>query len=385
MTSKATRIGGLGGGRIALACGLLAGAVALSGCQNRQAPLDWDLRRAESFSTAEAALAASGRPQAERTAVARRGETVAAMAQRVGVDAVALAQQNALNTDTRLRGGETLVLPGAPGMAAAPMMPSEIAVTPLGGETGGDAVRHQVQRGETAFTIARLYNVSSRALAERNNLGPDMEVREGQVLVIPTATADAPAERTAALTPSPLPAPTPAPTPAPQPTTSAPGQGTPTPVPPSAAEPLPTSRPEPAGQATAAATPPAPPVADMQAERTERPRLAMPVEGRIIRAYSRGRNDGIGIGAPAGTAVRAAAAGTVAAITRDTDQVPIMVVRHANNLLTVYANIDDIRVERGASVRAGQTLATVRSGDPSFLHFEVREGFESVDPMPFLQ
>jgi murein DD-endopeptidase MepM/ murein hydrolase activator NlpD len=83
--------------------------------------------------------------------------------------------------------------------------------------------------------------------------------------------------------------------------------------------------------------------------------------------------------------VRAAAAGTVAAITRDTDQVPILVVRHENNLLTVYANIDDIRVERGARVTSGQTLATVRQGDPSFLHFEVREGFESVDPMPYLQ
>jgi murein DD-endopeptidase MepM/ murein hydrolase activator NlpD len=111
----------------------------------------------------------------------------------------------------------------------------------------------------------------------------------------------------------------------------------------------------------------------------------MPVQGRIIRAYARGRNDGVGIGAPAGTEVRAASEGTVAAITQDTDQVPILVLRHANNLLTVYANIDDIRVARGDRVSRGQVLATVRRGDPSFLHFEVREGFESVDPMPYLQ
>ncbi|HHX91301.1 MAG TPA: M23 family metallopeptidase, partial [Paracoccus sp.] len=163
----------------------------------------------------------------------------------------------------------------------------------------------------------------------------------------------------------------------------APGQGSPTPVPPSASQPLPAENPAPAGQGALATT--TPPVADMSGQRTDGARLAMPVDGRIIRAYARGRNDGIGIGAPAGAQVRAAAAGTVAAITQDADQVPILVVRHDNNLLTVYANIDDIRVERGARVTRGQNLATVRQGDPSFLHFEVREGFESVDPMPYLQ
>jgi murein DD-endopeptidase MepM/ murein hydrolase activator NlpD len=381
MTRTASRIGGRSG----IAGGLLLGAFALTACQN-PGPLDWDLRRNDAFSTAEAArTAAVSRPEPDargvinypgyQVAVARRGETVREIAQRLGVDAQALARQNALETETLLRGGETLVLPG--GTAPAAGAPgSEIAVSPLGATAAGaEPIRHQVQRGETAFTIARLYNVSSRALAEWNGLGPDMEVREGQTLLIPTArTEDQPAERTAAL---------PAETGTAFTDTTAPGRGSPTPPPPSASQPLPAEDPEPAGQATAAA--PQPPVADMRAERSEGPRLAMPVEGRIIRAYARGRNDGIGIGAPAGTPVRAAAGGTVAAITRDTDQVPIMVVRHDNNLLTVYANIDDIRVERGASVRSGQTIATVRPGDPSFLHFEVREGFESVDPMPFLQ
>jgi len=27
----------------------------------------------------------------------------------------------------------------------------------------------------------------------------------------------------------------------------------------------------------------------------------------------------------------------------------------------------------------------VRSGESSYLHFEVRKGFESVDPLPYLQ
>ena len=110
----------------------------------------------------------------------------------------------------------------------------------------------------------------------------------------------------------------------------------------------------------------------------------MPVQGSIIRPYKKGENEGIGIAAAAGSTVSAADDGTVAAITRDTDQVPILVLRHEGNLLTVYAGVDNIRVEKGDTVKRGQKIAEVRAADPSFLHFEVREGFDSVDPIPFL-
>ncbi len=48
-----------------------------------------------------------------------------------------------------------------------------------------EPLRHTVERGETAFTIARLYSVTPRALAEWNGLPADMSVREGQILMIP--------------------------------------------------------------------------------------------------------------------------------------------------------------------------------------------------------
>jgi murein DD-endopeptidase MepM/ murein hydrolase activator NlpD len=103
-----------------------------------------------------------------------------------------------------------------------------------------------------------------------------------------------------------------------------------------------------------------------------------------VRAFQKGKTDGIDISASAGTPVKAAAAGTVAAITRDTDQVPILVIRHSGNLLTVYAGIDDIKVAKGDSVSRGQQIATVRAADTTFLHFQVREGTLSVDPMTYL-
>jgi murein DD-endopeptidase MepM/ murein hydrolase activator NlpD len=128
-------------------------------------------------------------------------------------------------------------------------------------------------------------------------------------------------------------------------------------------------------------------VADLGASRTaaSSSKLAMPVGGQIIRPYSKGKNDGVDIGASAGASVAAAGDGTVAAITKNTEGVPIVVIRHADNLLTVYGGIDGVTVAKGATVKRGQPIAKVRTGNPAFVHFEVRQGFDSVDPMKYLQ
>ena len=106
------------------------------------------------------------------------------------------------------------------------------------------------------------------------------------------------------------------------------------------------------------------------------------MSGAVIRPFEAGANDGVDFAAAAGTPVSAAAGGTVAAITEDTEGVPILVLRHSGSLLTVYANIADLSVSKGDTVSAGQTIAAVREGGS--LHFEVREGFEAVDPVEYL-
>ncbi|MEN8936229.1 MAG: M23 family metallopeptidase, partial [Planktotalea arctica] len=164
--------------------------------------------------------------------------------------------------------------------------------------------------------------------------------------------------------------------------TTSPGTGTPTPTPPSATQPLPQE--ETPVAAAPIETPPAPEL-EKPTKAVAAARMGFPVQGPIVREYTKGKNDGIGIGASAGTPVKAAAAGTVAAITENTDNLPIIVVKHPNNLLTVYANVDGLKVKKGDSVARGQQLAAVRAGSSDFLHFEVRKGFDSVDPLPYLQ
>lgn len=389
-----------------------ASATLLTACGDQ--PLDFDLRGiGGGFSTADAATGPlANRPKPDdrgvisypnyQVAVARRGDTLGDVAKRVNVDPAALARFNGINIDDTLRKDEIIALPRrvaepSPATGAAssgPIQPVDISSLAGGAidrapatpgvqtaalppatnapqaQTGQEPVRHKVERGETAYTVARLYNVPVKALSEWNGLGADFAVREGQFLLIPVAKQNPPARKAT-------------PAPSATATTTAPGTGTPTPTPPSAAKPLPkddTAKPTPAAKA------PSKPVADVG--KTTKPakatKMTTPVTGSIIRGYAKGRNEGINIKAAAGTPVKAADSGTVAAITKSAEGVPIVVVRHAGNLLTVYANVTDVSVAKGDSVGRGQQIAKLRSGDDAYVHFEVREGFDSVDPAPFL-
>ncbi len=62
----------------------------------------------------------------------------------------------------------------------------------------------------------------------------------------------------------------------------------------------------------------------------------------------------------------------------------IVLLRHADNIYTVYSNVAQVKLTKGDKVTRGQPLGVVAEGTPSYLHFEVRKGTQSVDPKPFL-
>jgi len=331
-----------------------------------------------------------------RVAVARTGDSVRDVAARVGVDAARLADFNGLFPDYRLREGEVLALPGdggAPGgrdiesiaaqaidsagTGAAPGAGSGAVSTaplPPPGTGAGSPLRHRVGPGETAFSIAAQYGVSPRTLAEWNGLGPDFAVREGQFLLIPTGagtrtaeTADAgqpSGEERAAADVAPV--------------VSPPGRRSETPTPPSAADPLPE-------EPRDVAPPPSPRLDQFQSAGRNDARFLRPVEGEVLRGYGTDGNEGIDIAVPPGTTVRAAGDGEVALISRSVGDSLIVLVRHEDNLYTVYSNVSGSEVEKGQRVTRGQPIGRVIEGSPSFLHFEVRRGTESTDPSAFLE
>lgn len=394
--SKVSRFSGF---RVGTSLSLLA---LLAACSE---PLDLDMRGLINggFNTADAARAATTpRPEPDdrgvisypnyQVAVARRGDTLAQLASRVGLPADELARYNGVQTGDPLRAGEIIALPrrvtepspATGAVTTGPIRPaSEIDITTLASDaidrsaptpaaerpapqTGSEPIRHQVKRGETAFTISRLYNVSVRSLAEWNGLDSSFTLREGQFLLIPVVTAAAPVREN---TPPP------------------PGTGSPTPEPPSASQPLPDAptAPPAAAASTAAAAAPVANVGKPTTASASNAAMSFPVQGSIIREYAKGRNDGIDIGASVGTTVKAASSGQVAAITRNTDGINILVIRHPDNLLTVYTHVDNITVAKGDAVSRGQSIAKVADFEPSRVHFEVRDGFDSVDPMGYLR
>ncbi|WP_411957949.1 peptidoglycan DD-metalloendopeptidase family protein [Paracoccus homiensis] len=343
--------------------------------------------------TAQAAAQAQPRPAPDnrgiisypdyQVVIARAGETPASIANRLGLGGDELARHNAIPVGAQLQEGSLLVLPrrvqgGTPATTTTvsstgrvtdpfagqgikqPEVPGKSA--PASQEPAPKAApqpkQHQVASGETAWSIARKYDVSVDDLAKWNGLPANMSLRVGQRLLIPVAGQKPPN---------------------PTDVTTAPGSGSPTPRPPSAAAPLPKE------DTVAAATPaPKTDAPDLGATRTEASggRFAMPVSGAIIRVYEKGKNDGIDIAATSGTPVKAAGSGSVAAVTRDTNGVPIVVLRHNGGLMTVYTGLKDLSVAKGDNVSSGQSIGT--AGDAGFVHFEVRRGYDSVDPENYL-
>ncbi|MEM8980170.1 MAG: peptidoglycan DD-metalloendopeptidase family protein [Pseudomonadota bacterium] len=385
----------------------MASIVLVAGCSSG---FDIDFRdifRSDADTTAASQATAASRPvpdergvisyETYQVVVAKRADTVATVAQRIAMAPETLARFNGVRVNDSLREGEILAIPSNVELKEAGIPnPGQVDVTTLAGaaidnaeaaqtpntsglpDTGVEPIRHRVARGETAFTIARLYGVSPRDLATWNGLGSDLEVREGQFLLIPVQAPDAEVAQSGV---------------------TAPGTGSATPTPPSASQPLPVSTATAAAGTAASAAPSAVPrpqtsgstassganIGASTSASASNAKFVFPVSGNIIRDYKKGVNDGIDIQASPGAPVKAAESGTVAAITRNTDQVPIIILRHTGGLLTVYANVDDVKVAKGDSVSRGQTIASIRKAEPVFLHFEVRRGLESTDPVPFLE
>ena len=100
-------------------------------------------------------------------------------------------------------------------------------------------------------------------------------------------------------------------------------------------------------------------------------------------------NSGIALATTAGTAVNAAAEGTIAFV-GETNGAVMVVVNHRNGLQTRYGNLDNVSLTVGATVSAGSQLGTVVGADSaqSFVYFEVRtnsnEGWIARDPGLYL-
>jgi murein DD-endopeptidase MepM/ murein hydrolase activator NlpD len=117
-----------------------------------------------------------------------------------------------------------------------------------------------------------------------------------------------------------------------------------------------------------------------------------PVRGRIISAFGSKpngeRNDGINLAVPEGTSVKAAEAGTVIYAGNElAGYGNLVLIRHADGWVSAYAHNSEILVKRGDKVARGQTIgkagATGSVNAPQ-VHFELRKGAKPVNPLDYL-
>lgn len=125
--------------------------------------------------------------------------------------------------------------------------------------------------------------------------------------------------------------------------------------------------------------------------------LDWPVSGRVVYSFGRARQsngttiryNGIGIGAAAGSAVRAVEAGTVEMAAPFEGYGPTVVVSHGGGYYSLYLYLRDIQVRPGTQITKGQVIGTVGGeGTPEGAHveFQIREpGGAAVDPISWLR
>ncbi len=228
-------------------------------------------------------------------------------------------------------------------------------------------IQHTVAKGQTLWRIARTYGVSPQELAEINNLPDPTKLEVGQALWIPGA------ERV-------LEVPTP-------------GTVTVATPKPAARKPPPAVEHKTADVKPVAAKEDAPDADDADEQpkvEVKHSRFIWPVKGPVESPFGvRGssQHDGIDIKAPPGSAIIAADAGEVIYSGVQRGYGNLVLLKHADGLITIYAHNTENEVKVGAHVGKGDRIASVgqtgRATNPH-LHFEVRKDRIPRNPLFFL-
>jgi lipoprotein NlpD len=286
-----------------------------------------------------------------------------------------------------------------PAPAPAPRPPAAQAVPPAAALAPG---LYLVRRGDTLYSIALEHGVDHRDLAQWNRLDDPARIRAGQVLrVAPPEERGAVQVGTArvlgAIEARPI------------------GPGTP--AQPSAAPAdaamktspkalrLPYSEQnlallaksdaapgaKPAPQPVAAVPRPEPP--RVAARDPEIGELAWPARGALLAEFSETRSkDGVGskgidIGGKLGDPIVAAAPGKVIYVGSNIQGLgKFIVIKHANEVSTVYAHAREILVKVDQQVARGQRIAELgdTEADRPKLHFQLRKLGKPLDPLQYL-
>lgn len=216
--------------------------------------------------------------------------------------------------------------------------------------THGNGIYHTVKKGETLWRISKIYGVDVKDLASANAIKSPSDLEAGRRIFIPSASAVKPFNKQTKNKRA-------------------------TTVIPVALE----------------------SVTDVEKKHLNnrvslsREKFLWPVTGSISSRFGLRdgvRHDGIDIRVPEGTPVKAADAGQVAYISKNMRGYGnIIILKHSDGFYTVYAHNRNNLVNPGDMVDKGAVIAMAgRAGNAGVaqLHFEVRQGRHTLDPLFYL-
>ena len=205
---------------------------------------------------------------------------------------------------------------------------------------------YAVKRGDTLYSIALEHGADYRELAQWNSLDDPTKLRVGQVLLVK---------------------------PPPQPSVVIGSGRHGGRIESRAIDPPSVQKPPPAAPAPVAREEPKLEVAPLQ--------FLWPVKGKLLAGFAEPRQKGIDIEGRIGDPVIAAAAGRVTYVGSGIPGLgKLVVIRHDQGFITVYAHNKDILVKEQQAVARGQRIAEL--GEK--LHFQIRKGAAAVDPLLYL-
>src|SRR5919112_3559470 len=112
-----------------------------------------------------------------------------------------------------------------------------------------------------------------------------------------------------------------------------------------------------------------------------------PVKGKLLSTFNGTTNKGIDIAGKRGQAVLASGPGRVIfSGTGVRGMGKFIVIKHSEELISVYGHNDEVLVKYGQNVVKGQKIAEMGSTDADQvkLHFEIRRNGTPIDPLTLL-
>ncbi|WP_375452067.1 peptidoglycan DD-metalloendopeptidase family protein [uncultured Devosia sp.] len=268
---------------------------------------------------------------------------------------------------------------GAPAQVGMPA-PQQVAIP-------ANAYTHTIAGGESLYTIARRYDVTTQAIVQANGMSSPDRIVVGQRVIIP-GRADLLASKgpqsptqlasvNSALAPMPM-------QPSPTPQTPRVQQAATLPAAPAIVSPIQQPAPvaAPVVQQASVQQPAAEPVMSGS------DKFRWPASGRIITDFASSKGTGINIEVAEGSTVKAAENGTVIYVGSGVEGYGnLILLRHPNGFVSAYAHLKSMSVAKGDTVNRGDGIGTAgMTGSVSKpqLHFELRKGATPVDPVPLL-